>query len=93
AGPELHAPIFEKWNLFARALLGSEHTGGEHMRPDYSFAGGGGAGVEYQLSQHLGLRLSGDAIAASFTVRDAPAGASPHMTRNSRASLGVTYRF
>lgn len=93
AGPEVHGPLFEKWNFFGHALFGGEHTGGEGMRPDVSFAGGGGGGVEYQMTPHLSLRLSGDAIAASFTVANAPAGASPHMTRNSRGNFGIAYRF
>ena len=94
-GPEVHGVIFEKWSVFARALLGGEHTGGEGQTPDISFAGGAGAGVEYSLTPRWVLRLSGDDIAASFTVNNnTPAlSYSAHMTRNARASLGVGYRF
>lgn len=94
-GPEVHGHIFERWSVFARALLGGEHTGGEGQTPNISFAGGGGAGVEYDLRPRWVIRISGDSIAASFSVvNNTPALAySPHTTRNARASLGIGYRF
>jgi hypothetical protein len=94
-GPELHGHIFERWSIFARALLGGEHSGGEGQTPNISFAGGGGGGVEYELRPHWVLRISGDDIAASFSVNNNTTALSysPHMTRNSRASLGIGYRF
>jgi hypothetical protein len=96
AGPELHAPIFENWNLFARGLLGVAHTGGEDMHPDTSFAGGPGVGVEHIFkNNHWGIRASGDYIGASFSVRNnsPQQGNSPHRTWNGRAGIGVEYRF
>ncbi|KAA6459774.1 porin family protein [Acidobacteria bacterium AB60] len=94
-GPELHGHVFEHWSVFIRALLGGEHTGGEGMTPNISFAGGAGGGVEYDLKPRWVLRLSGDEIAASFSVKNNNPGLaySPHTTRNSRASIGIGYRF
>jgi hypothetical protein len=94
-GPELHGHIFERWSVFARALLGGEHSGGEGQTPNISFAGGGGAGVEYDLRPRWVVRISGDDIAAAFSpINNTPALAySPHTTRNSRASIGIGYRF
>lgn len=94
-GPELHGHIFERWSIFAHALLGGEHTGGEGQTPNISFAGGGGGGVEYNLRDRWVLRISGDDIAASFSVNNNTTAASysPHMTRNPRATLGIGYRF
>lgn len=94
-GPELHGNIFDRWSVFARALIGGEHSGGEGQTPNISFAGGGGAGIEYAVSPRWVIRLSGDDIAAAFSVRNnTPALAlSPHTTRNARASLGIGYRF
>jgi hypothetical protein len=94
-GPEVHGNILEHWTVFARALLGGEHTGGEGMTPNISFAGGGGGGVEYELRPRWVIRLSGDDIAASFSVNNNTPSLSysPHMTRNARASIGIGYRF
>lgn len=94
-GPEVHGNIFEKWTIFARGLLGGEHTGGEGKTPNISFAGGAGAGVEYAFSPRWVIRASGDDIAASFSVNNNTSASSysPHMTRNARASIGIGYRF
>jgi hypothetical protein len=94
AGPEIHGQIFENWQLFAHALLGGEHTGGENMTPNISFAGGPGMGVEHTMHR-WSLRLSGDDIAASFSLRNntPQLGYSPHRRWNARASVGVAYRF
>lgn len=94
-GPEVHGNIFEKYSVFARALLGGEHTGGEGQTPNISFAGGAGGGVEYAVTPRWVIRISGDDIAASFSVVNNTSGKnySPNMTRNARASLGVGYRF
>ncbi len=94
-GPELHAPLFGRTSAFVRALLGGEHTGGEGQTPKISFAGGAGIGLEYSLSSRLALRISGDDIASSFSITNntAQLGNSPHMRRNSRATVGVAYRF
>ena len=94
-GPELHAPLYGKVNGYFRGLLGGEHTGGESMTPRVSFAGGLGGGLEYVLSQRLVLRLGGDDILSSFTLRNnsAQSGFSPHVRGNARATIGVAYRF
>src|SRR6266567_1827691 len=94
-GPELHAPLYGHVNIFVRALLGGAHTGGEGQTPDISFAGGAGMGLEYVLTKRFVLRVSGDDIASSFSpTNNSPLlGYSPHMRRNSRASIGVAYRF
>lgn len=94
-GPELHAPLYGKVGGYLRALLGGEHTGGENMTPRVSFAGGIGGGLEYTLSPHLALRLGGDDILSSFSVRNNSSqnGFSPHKRGNARATIGVAYRF
>lgn len=94
-GPEVHGHIFERWSVFARGLLGGAHTGGEQQTPKVSFAGGFGGGVEYDLKPRWFIRVSGDDIASSFSLRgNTPALAySPHVRRNSRASIGIGYRF
>ncbi len=94
-GPEVHGPIYEHWSVFARALLGGAHTGGENQTPNISFAGGGGAGIEYAVTPRWVLRVSGDSIASAFTVTgNTPAlSYSPHTRRNPRATLGIGYRF
>ena len=94
-GPELHAPLYGKVNGYVRALLGGEHTGGEGMTPKVSFAGGLGGGLEYVLSPRLVLRLGGDDILSSFSLRNnsPQLGNSAHMRANARATVGVAYRF
>jgi hypothetical protein len=94
-GPEVHGVVFDRWSVFLRALIGGEHSGGEHQTPNISFAGGAGGGVEYALTPRIVLRLSGDDIASAFSpINNTSAlGYSAHTTRNSRASLGIGYRF
>jgi hypothetical protein len=94
-GPVIHANIYGKVGGFAHLLLGGEHTGGESQTPNISFAGGPGGGLEYTLSPHLSMRASGDYIGASFsfTGNSSQLAYSPHRTFDSRASLGVVYRF
>lgn len=94
-GPEIHGHILDNWSIFARALLGGEHTGGENMTPKVSFAGGGGFGVDWDLSPRISIRAYGDDIASSFSLRNntPQLGYSPHMRRNSRAGIGVVYHF
>jgi hypothetical protein len=91
----IHANIYGKVGGFAHLLLGGEHTGGESQTPNISFAGGPGGGLEYTLSPHLSMRASGDYIGASFsfTGNSSQLAYSPHRTFDSRASLGVVYRF
>ncbi len=94
-GPQLHVKLAGPVEGFFRGTMGAQHTGGENMTPDYSFAGGIGGGLDYYLNRHLGIRLSGDRIGASFSLaNNSPAlSYSPHMTWNTRAAFGVIYRF
>jgi hypothetical protein len=94
-GPVIHANLYGPTGIFFRGLMGGEHTGGESMTPNISFAGGVGGGMEYKLSTHFSLRASGDIIGQSFSVSgNSPAlGYSPHRTWDSRASFGAVYRF
>lgn len=94
-GPEIHAPLFGRTSVFVRGLLGGAHTGGEGETPKISFAGGAGIGLEYTMSSRWAIRASGDDIASAFSVTNSTGGTgnSPHMRRNSRASIGVAYRF
>jgi hypothetical protein len=94
-GPVLHVAITGHLDGFFHVLLGGEHTGGEQQTPNISFAGGAGGGMEYKLSQRFALRVSGDDIASSFSFigNNSTLNYSPHMTRSSRAALGVVYRF
>ncbi len=94
-GPEIHGHIFDRWSIFGRALLGGVHSGGESQTPDVSFAGGFGGGVDYEWSQRITIRASGDDIASSFSlINNSPAlGYSPHRLWNPRGGIGVVYRF
>lgn len=95
AGPEVHGPIFERWSVFARGMIGGAHTGGNGQTPNVSFAGGPGGGVEYDLNHHFLIRASGDYIGASFSlINNSPElGNSPHRTWNPRGQATVVYRF
>jgi hypothetical protein len=94
-GPEIHADIYDRVGGFIHGGMGLEHTGGEQMTPNLSFAGGFGGGMYYRLNDRFSIRLSGDKIGASFSLRDNTAllGNSPHRTWNSSATLGVAYSF
>ena len=94
-GPVLHANLYERTGVFVHVLLGGEHTGGESMTPNISFAAGVGGGMEYKLSPHFAVRASGDYIGASFSVRGNSSGLgySPHRTFDPRATVGVVYKF
>ena len=94
-GPVLHGNLYGNTSGFVHGLIGGEHTGGESMTPNISFAGGIGGGLEYKLRQHLALRASGDYIGASFSVsgNSTALGLSPHRTWDSRAAFGVVYKF
>jgi hypothetical protein len=95
AGPEFHADIYDRVGGFLHGMLGTEHTGGEQMSPNLSFAGGFGGGLYYRLSDRFSIRVSGDKIGASFSLRDNSAilGYSPHRTWNSSATVGIGYHF
>jgi hypothetical protein len=92
-GPVLHAQLIGRTSGFFHVLLGGAHTGGESMTPNISFAGGVGGGLEYQLKPRIFIRASGDDIASSFVSDPNHLGYSPHERRNSRATLGVVYKF
>jgi hypothetical protein len=94
-GPVLHANIYGKVGGFFHGLLGGEHTGGLNQTPNISFAGGLGGGLDYSLSPRLAIRASGDYIGASFSLtgNSAELGNSPHKSWDSRASIGVSYKF
>ena len=95
AGPEFRANIYGNFDGMVHGLLGIEHTGGEHMTPNISFAGGYGGGIIYNLSPRWALRASGDRVGASFSLRNnTPVLAySPHMHWNARGEFGVVFRF
>ncbi len=95
AGPEFHADIYDRVGGFFHGGMGVEHTGGEQMTPNFSFAGGFGGGLYYRLSDRFSIRVSGDKIGAAFSLRDNTAllGYSPHRTWNSSATIGLTYHF
>ena len=94
-GPVIHANIYGKVGGFMHGLLGGEHTGGEKQTPNISFAGGFGGGLDYSLNPRLAIRASGDIVGASFSLtgNSAELANSPHRTWDSRASIGVVYRF
>ena len=95
AGPEFRATLYGNFDGFVHGLLGIEHTGGEGMTPDISFAGGFGGGVVYNLSPRWALRASGDRIGAAFSLsNNTPQLAySPHLHWNARGEFGVVFRF
>jgi hypothetical protein len=95
AGPEFHADIYDRLGGFIHGGFGAEHTGGEQMKPNISFAGGFGGGMYYRLTDRFSLRVSGDKIGASFSLinNSAILGNSPHRTWNSSATIGVGYHF
>jgi hypothetical protein len=94
-GPEIHAPLFGNFSGFFHGGLGIEHTGGENMNPDLSFAGGFGGGASYNISPRFAIRASGDRIGASFSViNNTPQLAySPHRTWNASGTIGLVFRF
>jgi hypothetical protein len=99
-GPVLHAHLMGHIDGLFHVLLGGAHTGGEvNTRPSVSFAGGLGGGLEYKLNPRFAVRLTGDNIASSFvanastTVCASGSGCSPHERWNSRASIGIVYKF
>lgn len=94
-GPALHADIYGKLSGKVFAQVGLEHTGGENMTPNISFAGGFGGGLTYSLSPKFALQLTGDRVGASFSLpNNTPQlSYSTHRTWNARGTLGVVYRF
>ena len=94
-GPQLHLNITEKLSGKVFAELGGEHTGGESMTPSISFAGGFGGGLAYSLGRNWGVQLTGDRVAASFSLpgNTSQLGYSTNRTWNARGTFGVVYRF
>jgi hypothetical protein len=93
AGPVIRGNLFEKWSAFAEALIGGAHTGNISIKPDVSFAGGVGVGVDYNFTPRMALRMYGDDIGSSFTLVPFQPGFSPHRRFNARGSIGLAYRF
>ncbi|HEV2132884.1 MAG TPA: hypothetical protein VGR47_01350 [Terracidiphilus sp.] len=94
-GPQFRMDIVGPVDGFFRGTMGAEHTGGENETPDFSFAGGIGGGLDIGLNRRLAVRISGDRIGASFSFTNnlPPSTNSPHLTWNTRAAVGVVYRF
>ena len=98
-GPVLHAKLFGHVDVLAHALLGGEHTGGENATPNVSFAGGVGAGIDYNLSRHFSMRFLGDDIRSSFSANanssscGTGSNCSAHAHGNSRAAFSIVYKF
>lgn len=95
AGPEIHANIYGNVDVLIFGELGMEHTGGEKMNPDTSFAGGFGGGLSYRLSRRWSVRVTGDRVVASFSLNNntTQLSNSSHMTSNPRATIGVAFHF
>ncbi len=95
AGPQLNVPVTSSLSGLFYGLLGTEHTGGEEMNPDTSFSGGFGGGMSYSLSPRWAVRITGQRVGGSFSVRgnNQGLGLSPHVTWNSSVALGIVYRF
>lgn len=94
AGPEVHGTLWENWSVYFRGLIGGEHTGGESMTPNISFAGGIGGGVQHDMGPHWAVRIGGDDIGSSFSLaNNTNLGYSPHRRFNARADIGFAYRF
>jgi hypothetical protein len=93
AGPVLEGQLFERLSVHVRGLMGGEHTGGESMKPDVSFAGGIGAGMDYKINKRIWVRLAGDNIYSSFVSDPLNKGYSPHMHHSPRATIGLVYKF
>lgn len=94
-GPKFHAPIAGPVDAFIKILIGGEHTGGESMDPKLSFAGGFGGGMDYKLNKRWAVRIQGEKIYASFSLRNnsSEAGYSSHRSSNAQAAVGVVYHF
>ena len=95
AAPTVHATLYGNVSGEFFGELGAEHTGGENMSPNLSFAGGFGGGLTYSLNQKFAVQLTGDRVAASFPLpgSNSQNGYSTHKTWNARATIGVVYRF
>jgi hypothetical protein len=93
AGPVVRGNLFEKWSAYAEGLIGVVHTGTVSIRPNASFAGGVGIGVDYNKSARWSVRAFGDDIGSSFTLVPFQPGYSPHTRFNAHAGIGLVYHF
>ena len=95
AAPGIHATLYDNLGMVFFGEVGAEHTGGEHMTPSISFAGGFGGGLTYNLGHNLAVQLTGDRVGASFSLpNNTPQlSYSSNRTWNARGTLGVSYRF
>jgi hypothetical protein len=95
-GPGVHANLYGNLSGVIFAELGAEHTGGESMSPNISFAGGFGGGLTYSLLPNWAVQLTGDRVGASFPLPDnntSGQAGSTHRAWNARGTIGVVYRF
>ena len=94
-GPAIHAALYGNLSGVIFAPSGRRAYGGEHMTPNISFAGGFGGGLAYSLSPRFAVQLTGDRVAASFSLpNNSPQlGNSTNRTWNARGTIGVVYRF
>lgn len=94
-GPALHATLYGNLSGVIFGEIGGEHTGGEHITPSISFAGGFGGGLAYNLNRRFAVQLTGDRVAASFSLpNNNPVLAnSTSRTWNARGTFGIVYRF
>jgi hypothetical protein len=94
-GPALHATLYGNLSGVVFGEIGGEHTGGESITPTISFAGGFGGGLAYSLNRNWGVQLTGDRVAASFSLPNSnPAlSNSTNRTWNVRGTFGVVFRF
>ena len=94
-GPALHATLYGNLSGVVFGEIGAEHTGGESITPNISFAGGFGGGLAYNLSSKFALQLTGDRVAASFSLPNNTPELSNSSIRtwNARGTFGVVYRF
>jgi hypothetical protein len=94
-GPAVHATLYGNLSGLFFGELGGEHTGGESITPNISFAGGFGGGLKYSLSHRWAVQLTADRVGASFSLpNNTPELAySTHRTWNARYSGGVVYHF
>ena len=94
-GPALHAELFGNLSGVVFGEIGGEHTGGESITPNISFAGGFGGGLNYNLNRKFAVQLTGDRVAASFSLpNNNPVLAnSTSRTWNARGTFGLVYRF
>ena len=93
--PELHFNVYQNWSAGVFGEIGMEHTGGEQMIPNNSFAGGYGVNLTDNLNRRWALQATTDRVGASFSLRNnSPQIAnSTHRVWNLRGMFGVIYRF